>query len=271
MFELQGGLSNRLRALWSAHAFALRHRRSVVVLWPINSELGCAHQDLFTLDSPVKLISFHQARPWQNLALRLSRLLFSSLRFGLNSPKEAGQAWGRPARFAPRWMPFQWIQTCAEFENIESISAPFSPLPNLQRQAAARLVKARAAGGLLVGVHIRRTDHRHSILCSATDAFVAAMRDQLIREPATRFLLCTDDPSEVEPLRVIFGDRLIWYPPRCFDRSLQQSATDALVDFLTLSGCSLIFCSYLSSFSLLSARMGDVPYMVIGNPDFSSV
>ena len=123
---------------------------------------------------------------------------------------------------------------------------------------------------MIVGVHIRRSDHHHAIARSNTKAFITAMRDQLNREPATRFLLCTDDPAEVEPLRILFGDRLHWYPPKCLDRSRQLSAIDALIDFLTLSGCNSIFCSYLSSFSLLAARMGGVPYTVIGSPDLSS-
>ena len=47
--ELQGGLANRLRAFWSAHAFALRYRRLVVVLWPITAEFGCDYERLITL------------------------------------------------------------------------------------------------------------------------------------------------------------------------------------------------------------------------------
>ena len=265
--ELQGGLANRLRALWSAHAFALRYRRLVVVLWPITAELACEYQQLFTLNSPLCLISVDPARPWQHFSMRFARWLFSSLRFGLNCPVDAGEAWGRPMRFAPRWMPFQWIQTCAEFEAIQDLPAPFLPLRGISNQAASRLAKARSSGGVLVGVHIRRTDHHHAVARSDTGAFIAAMRDQLNREPATRFLLCTDEPAEVEPLRILFGDRLLWYPPNCLDRSSQLSAIDALIDFLTLSGCNLIFCSYLSSFSLLAARMGRVPYTVIGSPD----
>ena len=268
--ELKGGLANRLRALWSAHALALRYRRTVLVVWPINAELGCSHQYLFTLDSPIRLISVDLSRPWQNLSLRIARWLLSSLHFGLNCPVDAGEAWGRPGRFAPSWMPFQWIQTCAEFESIYDLPAPFLPLRDLRNQAASRLAKARAFGGVLVGVHIRRSDHRHAVARSNTNAFITAMRDQLDREPSTRFLLCTDDPAEVEPLRTLFGDRLLWYPPKCLDRSRQLSAIDALIDFLTLSGCNLIFCSYLSSFSLLAARMGDIPHTVIGSPDLSS-
>jgi hypothetical protein len=262
--ELQGGLANRLRALWSAHAFALRYQRPVVVLWPLTAELGCAHQQLFTLSSPVRLISVDPARPWQHLALRLGRWLFSSLRLGLNRPVDAGEAWGRPLRFAPGWLPFQWIQTCAEFENSQHLAAPFVPLPALRQRAAARLAEARAGGAPVLGVHIRRCDHLLAIAGSDTAAFVTAMQAQLRGQPASRFLLCTDDPAEVKPLHAVFGDRLLWSAPACLDRSRQQAAIAALVDFLALAGCDAILGSHLSSFSLLAARYGGVPLTIAG-------
>ena len=268
--ELRGGLANRFRALWSAHAFAVRYGRPVVVLWPVTAELACDHQKLFTVESPVWLITVDPARPWQNLVLRLARWLFSSLGLGLNAPVEAGEAWGRPMRFAPRWMPFQWIQTCAEFESIHDLPAPFFPTHNLRIQAESRLAQARASAGVLVGVHIRRNDHHHAIACSDTNAFVAAMQDQLNREPASRFLLCTDDPSEHRLLHDLFGDRLVWYPPECLDRSRELSAIYAFIDFLTLAGCNSILGSYQSSFSLLAARFSGVPYLLVGDTKSSS-
>jgi hypothetical protein len=269
--ELQGGLANRLRALWSAHAFALRYQRPVVVLWPLTAELGCPHQQLFTLSGPVRLISVDPASPWQHLALRLARWLFSSLRLGLNRPVDAGEAWGRPLRFAPRLVPFQWIQTCAEFENSQHLAAPFVPLPALRQRAAVRLSEARAGGAPLIGVHNRRCDHQLAIAGSDTAAFISAMQAQLRMQPATSFLLCTDDPGEVEPLRALFGDRLLWSAPVCLDRSRQQAAIEALVDFLALAGCDAILGSHLSSFSLLAARYGDVPLSIAGAGEPSSI
>jgi len=269
--ELQGGLANRLRALWSAHAFALRYRRPVLVLWPLTAELGCAHQQLFTLSSPVRLISVDPARPLQGLLLRLARWLFSSLCLGLNRPVDAGEAWGRPLRYAPGWLPFQWIQTCAEFEACQHLAAPFAPLPALRQRAASLLAEARSGGAPLLGVHIRRSDHRLSIAASDTASFIRAMQEQLRGQPASRFLLCTDDPTEVAPLRALFGDRLHWSAPACLDRSRQQGAIEAMVDFLALAGCDAILGSHLSSFSLLAARYGNVPLTIAGAGEKDSV
>ncbi|MCX5967634.1 MAG: hypothetical protein NTV57_08350 [Cyanobacteria bacterium] len=241
----------------------------MVVIWPITAELACAHQQLFTLSSPVRLISVDPSRPLQNLALRVTRWLFSSLCLGLNRPADAGEAWGRPPRFAPRWMPFQWIQTCFEFEDSQHLAAPFIPLPALRQRVATRLNEARFVGAPLLGVHIRRSDHRFAIAYSDTSAFIAAMQEHLRRHPASRFLLCTDDPAEVVPMRTLFGNRLIWSPSACLDRSHQVAAIDALVDFLALAGCDAILGSHLSSFSLLAARYGGVPVTIAGAPQTS--
>ena len=254
--ELQGGLANRLRALWSAHAFALRYRRPVVALWPITAELGCAHQELFTLNRPVLLISVDLAHPLQRLSLQLARWVFSGFRFGLNRPIDKGESWGRPPRFAPRWMPFQWIQTCTEFEDSQHLVAPFTPLPYIQQLASERLAEARSKHSPVLGVHIRRQDHQRAIAGSDTSSFVSAMQEHLKRHPATHFILCTDDPSEVELLRTLFGARLFWFSPSSLDRSQSVAVIDSFVDFLVLAGCDSILGSHLSSFSLLSARYG---------------
>lgn len=262
--ELQGGLANRLRALWSAHVFAQRHRRPVLVLWPIAPELGCSYRQLFSLHSPLILIDLHLERRLDRLLLRLLRQLFSSFGFGLNKPVEPGQPWGAPPRFAPRWMPFQWIQTCAEFESTTKQDPPFRPNGVLQQQAQTRLAEARRSGRPLIGVHIRRSDHRLASATSQTSAFIEAMQQQLLKAPDTHFLLCTDEPTEAAQLKAVFGERLFWWPPQSLDRSQQQAATAAMLDFLALAGCDAILGSYLSSFGLLAARYGGVPLTIAG-------
>lgn len=260
VFELTGGLANRLRALWSAHAFALRYRRLVVVLWPLTSELACEYQQLFHINGRVCVICVTPADPFTGISLRLARFILSSFRFGLNCPIEAGEAWGKPLRFAPRWMPSQWIQTCASFEDFTDILPPFSPAPQLHHEASLRVAALRETGFPLIGVHVRRRDHRLSTRHSPTSAYIKAMTDCLRFKPRAYFLLCTDDRTEESCLRSVFGNRLIHYPPASLDRSSKQAGIDAMIDFLMLSSCDLILGSAFSSFSLLAARYGGIPH-----------
>lgn len=265
--ELQGGLANRLRTLWSAEAFARRYRRPVLVLWPINGDLACASRSLFQVSGNLVLIDVDLSRPPQRRLLRLARWLLSSLRLGLNRPVDPGQAWGQPLRYAPRWMPFQWIQTCAAFEDSSTTPPPFLPLASLKGAAAARVAVARHRSAPLIGIHVRRGDHQLATTHSQTSLFLEAIHGLLRRDPETRFLLCTDDPREVEHFRQVLGDRVCWTSPDSLDRGQPASASAAMIDFLSLAGCDAILGSYLSSFSLLAARCGAIPITLVGDPE----
>jgi len=261
--ELQGGLANRLRALWSAHAFALRYHRSVLVIWPVCADLGCPAELLFRLNSPLHLIQVKPDRRLDRWLLRLARWLLSSLRLGLNKPVIPGQPWGDPPRYAPRGVPFQWIQTCAEFEDSTGLPAPFQPESDLLHAAKDRLASARHDDAPLIGLHVRRADHQLATAHSQTSHFLEAMQARLRDQPSTRFLLCTDDPQEVACFEEAFGERLSWFPPACLDRAQTASGPAAMIDLLTLSGCDAILGSYLSSFSLLAARYGGIPLEIV--------
>lgn len=157
--ELEGGLANRLRTLWAAHAFALRYHRPVVAIWPISSELACPYEQLFTLDSPVLLVNLDQTMRTKQLLVRVLRRLVSGFGSGLNRPIVPGIPWGDPPRYAPRWMPVQWIKICAEFEDYSHLAAPFRPISELCELARKRVDAARGDGFTAVGIHIRRMDH----------------------------------------------------------------------------------------------------------------
>lgn len=268
--ELRGGLANRLRTLWSAHAFALRYRRPVVAIWPITGDMACPSNQLFTLDSPVLLINVDQTNRNYKRLLRVMRWLVSGFGIGLNRPIVPGIPWGDPPRFAPRWMPFQWIQTSTEFEISCHLSAPFRPNNALCRTARLRNDEVASRGPKVVGVHIRRRDHSYSIAMSGTSLFVTEMENIIYSDPHVQFLLCTDDPSEASTLTKLFGSRVHWFPPKSLDRSCHEAAIDAMVDFVTLSSCEAIVGSYLSSFSLLASRYGGIDLKMICADSLSS-
>lgn len=235
----------------AAHAFALRYRRPVVAIWPISSELACPYEQLFTLDSPVLLVNLDQTRRTRQLLVRVLRWLVSGFGSGLNRPIVPGIPWGDPPRYAPRWMLFQWIKICAEFEDYSHLAAPFRPISELCELARKRVDAARGDGFTAVRIHIRRMDHRYSIAHSKTKAFIDAIEWRLRLISSSRFLLCTDDPSEAKTLQAQFGDHVLWFPPASLDRAHREAAVAAMTDFLALSSFDSIVGSYLSSLSIL--------------------
>jgi len=111
----------------------------------------------------------------------------------------------------------------------------------------------------LVGVHIRRGDHKKAREHSPLETFVEAMNRE--RE-STKFIVATDNASVKRELQSIFGERVM-FPANSLSRMTRLGMQDALLDFLAFSSCSKILGSYDSSFSEMAAVYGNVPLFVI--------
>jgi hypothetical protein len=109
----------------------------------------------------------------------------------------------------------------------------------------------------MVGVHIRRTDHRKSIENSPSGEFWKEME---LHE--TRFYLATDDMEERVAARERFGERVVFGPTMLLGRNSPDGCWDAMVDMICLSRCSLIIGSYASSFSEVAAAIGNIPLKI---------
>ena len=263
--EMQGGLANRLRTLWAAKAFAIKQQKTVVLIWPILPELGCCWRSLFTLNTPSKVLTIRQSSRLHRKFLSLCRHTFSTFGLGLNRATHPGIPWEQPPRFGDaKFIPFQWIQTCGEFEETINIDPPFKPNPNLSKRATRRIATIREKHDSLIGVHIRRGDHVRSIATSSLEHFKAAIKQQIDRSEGSGFLVCTDCEREATELRDIFGKRIFWHPPRLLDRSQPISIQDAMIDLVTLAQCDQLVGSYLSSFSIIAAKYGNIPLQIAG-------
>tara|TARA_R110000737_G_scaffold196453_3_gene217086 strand:+ start:115 stop:489 length:375 start_codon:yes stop_codon:yes gene_type:complete len=91
---------------------------------------------------------------------------------------------------------------------------PFEPLPDLQQKVS----EITRIFSKTVGIHIRRSDHKLSRQFSPTHLFLDAMKEELQREPATKFFLSTDDTEEERPLIERFGERVRIYRRRSHAR-----------------------------------------------------
>lgn len=115
-----------------------------------------------------------------------------------------------------------------------------------------------------VGVHIRRTDHVHSIRESPTKEFMKRM-DAYPSD--TMFFLATDSPIERDYIVARYPGRVLWLA-KTLTRGTTAGCADGFLDFLGLSRCSEILGSYASSFSEMAAAYGGCPLTVVrSNPD----
>ena len=115
----------------------------------------------------------------------------------------------------------------------------------------------------LVGVHIRRTDHRKAIQLSPSGAFWTAMRKE---QTQTKFYVASDSDAERIEAAMLFPGQILTGPARILGRDTLAGCRDALVDFMCLAGCSKILGSPASSFCEIAAYYGGVPFTAVAAP-----
>lgn len=137
----------------------------------------------------------------------------------------------------------------------------FVPVESLQRQIDA--VSRSFDESPVVGMHIRRTDHRLSIASSPTDLFIDKARELFSRDPSTRIYLATDDEDVKRQFFNEFGANRILTSPRPASRTDLEGIRDAVVTMYALSRTREIYASKGTTFSLTASRLGDIPFQTL--------
>lgn len=147
------------------------------------------------------------------------------------------------------------------FASVRDIIKPSKQIAEMVDEIMSPYISKQEAN--VVGIHIRRTDNKHSIENSPIEAFWQIMDSEVGANPETIFYVATDD-AEVEmelkqKYNVIahktFGDSK--------SRDSASGIKDAYVDMLCLSKCSKIYGSYGSSFSEMAALIGDIELEIV--------
>lgn len=114
----------------------------------------------------------------------------------------------------------------------------------------------------VVGVHIRRTDHKKAIQGSPSTAFWAAMEAEVIADPETDFYVASDDEHERQETLRRFPGRVRLGPNQLLGRNDPYGCRDAMVDLVALSKCAKIIGSEGSSFSEIASALGNTSLQV---------
>lgn len=115
----------------------------------------------------------------------------------------------------------------------------------------------------VVGVQIRRTDHKASISHSLSSEFEKRMDMILEENPETDFFLATDDIEEEKRFRAKYGHKILTQGNKVWNRDTAEGMQTAVVDFLCLSKCRLILGSYNSTFGEVAAKYGGIEEIII--------
>lgn len=250
MLELMpcAGLANRMRAIASAAAAAEHLGRGLRIGWKVDPGIQtAAFSELFDVTV---------LPPW----IVIVELGWNPSDWNTAPEANSPAAWDALAKDAPAipfksWAAFYGAETSVWLRYLRGLK----PIPHIRDQVA----KTLPTGAPLVGVHLRRTDHRRSIRESPSQLFWDEMSAILAEKPETMFYLASDDERERSAAKKLFPGRVITGPATLPGRSTVEGCQGALVDLLCLSRCDTILGSAGSSFSEIAAAYGGRPLVVL--------
>lgn len=266
-----GGLANRLKAVCSTIALALKHELELEIVWYMDEGLYCPVQRLFTLkpDLHAKSISLREAT-WKdglindyprrnNLWIPAATMLFK-YDFYLKTSTLKSWVETEPSRIEALLQRTDWehifLYSCWSLTNDPGMYDYVEPTVEVL-QVTRGLVAAWTQK--VVGVHIRRTDHVISIRQSPTELFIKTMQKRIESDPSLHFFVATDSLEERERLQTIFTGRVFasYTDPI---RNTPEGIIAAYGEMLALSQASEILATKDSTFSQVAASIGGIPY-----------
>ena len=231
----EGGLSNRMRAVASARAYAVKTRRGLIVIWLQDAHCRAAYHDLFHPDDGLHVIkesvatTLFPSQSWyvrdilreavdggQNLHDAITAPLAPpsnnvSMYVRSNLPLTVTPAL-EPRAEREAWRAFVPSGTVEVLVRNMSFS-PHGTLPIEDRigvhiRSVGNLsldVPGIESAGSLLGIDAMRHYEQQRSSCNA-ERFVSAMRHEINIDPNARFYVAADSEATLQAIRTAFND-----------------------------------------------------------------
>lgn len=269
VFVPAGGLANRMRAMAASYTLAKKVGVEMKAVWfrdwalnaPFHALFEPIHQeglsvrdasffDYVTLDRPRRKNLF-VPRLYQRMMFRDA--LYEARITPLRMQHFDFEAWFRLGGI--------YLASYTDFYpyDYDLLRKLFVPLPDVRRQIDAF---AEGFSSHTIGVHIRRTDNKASILQSPTELFVDAIDKEVEQNDDTVIFLATDSEAIKDEMRSRYGRRLLTAGDEA-DRNSIMGIKGGVVDMYTLARTNRIYGSFQSSFSELASQIGGIEVHVL--------
>jgi len=257
------GLCNRLNAIASGLAYKEKYPETeLVILWHKRWHCNCRFGDLFKQlpgnFTPVhELVTQIKDYPgtWLNLNIpQKLRFLWYDYSFLPGFPADEFEELSKGKN---RVYVYKDNRFCRESIS-HSLGKLFQPTDELQKRIDD---VTRNWNGMVVGLHIRRTDNKAAIIHSPMSYFYEVIEKEIKKDRQTRFYVASDDEEVKKDLRQRYGDKIITIP-LCLKRSSVQGMKDAVVDLYCLGSTSRIYGSVKSTYSSFAAQLFDKEIIV---------
>ena len=254
-----GGLCNRLLAIHSSLHLSRDIQQPLRVVWRMNPELGCRFDRLFRVPGEIsQFINLETRKP--SIARKIRELPFRYFHW---PPLRPSFQWQEIEALHKAGYDFSAFSNRrhTQFESLSLFYGEDRPFYGFQpADTLSDRIKGVLGGDTeIIGIHIRRTDHKLSIQHSHTDLFAEKIEAIVRKNYDQKFFLATDDPQEEAKLLRLFPRRISTFGKRSQNRSREEAIEDALVDLYCLSRTRKILGSYASTFSFVAGWIGGVP------------
>lgn len=264
-----GGLANRMRSIASAVTLAEKTNSKLQIVWfqdwalnapfsrlfeTVDESAACLREatrrDYLLLDRP-RSKNFHFPRMYQRI--HFDSCLYEQFITPLCKKHFDFEAWTKNKHV------YMASYTAFQAYKHELVRRLFVPLEEIRQEIDRR---SRLFPAYMVGVHIRRTDNKDSILYSPIELFYSKL-DQDIKDYEQIGIYLATDSEEVKlAMRKRYGDRLLVSDKQAGRDSL-EGIKDGIADMYTLSRTQKIYGSFQSSFSEMAAQIGGVPLEIL--------
>ncbi|NJL12527.1 MAG: hypothetical protein HC913_05695 [Microscillaceae bacterium] len=267
-----GGICNRMRAIAASLEWAKETNHDLKVIWNLDSDLNL---DFFSCFMPIQNMSLQNERIEKNQLKILFKKIIKKIK------KISGQGYNVHIYVQDIYNLIEKGLSKEDFKNyFNNISQnkliyieanwdfyPLSCSPyNLFRPS--HLIQNKIAffsakfPDKIIGVHIRRKDHKIAIHHSPTKKFIDIINQELEKDNAQSFFLATDCEETEKALLEAFDEKVFTYS-KIKDRNTPDGIQEAIADLFLLSKTKKIYGSYWSSFSEVASKIGGIELIIV--------
>lgn len=256
-FRPDGGLGNRMRSLLSAYQYCEKNSIKLIVIWLLDNGFNCKFEDIFLISNfpkakfiYVKYNTINIFRNYRIIDLIIKRKCLY-IEENISELSQIDEIKENNV-YIHSYEPFFETNMYYLFEFVDEIKNMANCIINDYDKT--------------IGVHIRRTDNSDAIKHSPLELFIEKIRKEI--NSGAKIYLATDSNEVKCSLIDSFGnDKIITNINAELNRSSKNGIINAAIDMYILSKTEKIYGSYWSSFSDVSAKINNIPLVVLNTDD----
>lgn len=257
-----GGLGNRLRTIASVYNYCVSNDAKLVVHWFKECRKDGLNASFCSLFKPVEAFTVVDCRfadYWVN-NLPLKRNLYIPLLVDAVTRRRALYNIGKDELGQLEIDGDATVVTGSQQGEMCRLDKLFVPVAELRDEIDTFGTRL---GENVVGCHIRRTDNVLSIKNSSIEKFEKCLDELFEGDDGVKVFLCSDDEEVKQHFVLRYGSNKVVTRRSVLKRNSWQGIADAVVEMWILSKARVIYGSYWSSFSEVSAYLGHSKLQVV--------